>query len=58
MKKEYERSLYRLFSDPATVPVQALDQPQTVDGVTYNVAFVKSDLVREGGHGRRTPFGP
>lgn len=47
MKREYERSLFRLFSNPAAVPVQALDQPQTVDGVTYNVAFVKSELVRD-----------
>lgn len=46
VKEEYERSLFRLLSRPGEVQVQAL-APKTIDGVAYNVAFVKSDLVKD-----------
>jgi zinc protease len=42
IKKEYERSLFRLFAEPGAFQVQALDEPKTVDGVTCSVALVKS----------------
>ena len=41
--RQYERSILRLFSAPDAVEVQALDEPRTVDGVTYRVARVKSE---------------
>jgi hypothetical protein len=45
--EEYERSFYRLFSNPGGVAVQALPEPRTIDGVTYRVAFVKSEIVKD-----------
>ena len=45
--QEWERSLFHLFGDPSSIQVQAADEPQTVDGVTYNVAYVKSDKVHD-----------
>jgi hypothetical protein len=46
-RQNWERSLYRLFGHPEQVEVQALAEPQTVDGTSYRVAFVKSDVVKE-----------
>ena len=46
VRKEYERSLFRLFGSPAAYQVQALE-PKTVDGVAYNVALVKSEAVKD-----------
>jgi zinc protease len=47
VKEEWERSLFRLFGVPEGVSVQAAEAPRTIDGVTYQVAYVKSDLVRD-----------
>jgi hypothetical protein len=44
-KEEFERSLFRIFRQPEQLEVQALPEPRTVDGASYSVAFVKSDLV-------------
>src|SRR5262249_17799560 len=41
----FERSLFHLLGHPETVTAQALPEPKTIDGVTYHVAFVKSDKV-------------
>ncbi len=46
-REGYERSLFHLFAHPEEVPAQALPEPQTIDGVKYNVAYVKSDQVRD-----------
>ncbi len=46
-RKDYESSLYHLFSAPENFQVQALGQPETVEGVECRVAFVKSELVRD-----------
>jgi hypothetical protein len=46
VKKEYERSLFHLFGSPATCQLQALG-PKSVDGVSYEVALVKSDAVKD-----------
>ena len=43
LKKQYERSILRLFAGPGAFQVQALDEPRTVDGVTFRVAQVKSE---------------
>jgi hypothetical protein len=47
LKKQYERSMLRLFAEPGAFQVQALDEPRTVDGVTYSVALVKSETTRD-----------
>ena len=47
LKKQYERSILRLFAEPGAFQVQALDEPRTVDGVTYRVALVKSETTRD-----------
>jgi hypothetical protein len=47
IKKEYERSLFRLFGSPDAFVVQALDEPQTVDGVSYTTALVKSEVTKD-----------
>ena len=47
VKGRYERSLFRLFGHPETVPVQALPEPRTIDGVSYRVAFVKSEATKD-----------
>jgi zinc protease len=44
-RKGYESSLYRVFGSPDDLEVQALSEPRTVDGVSYSVAFVKSEVV-------------
>ena len=47
LRQGWERSLYRLFGHPETLELQALPEPQTVDGTSYRVAFVKSEAVKE-----------
>ena len=47
VKQDYERSLFRLFGHAGEIPVQAMPEPQTVDGVAYEVAFVKSELLKD-----------
>ncbi len=47
LKKQYERSFFRLFAEPAAYQVQALDEPKTVDGLTCSVALVKSETTRD-----------
>jgi hypothetical protein len=47
VSEDYERSLYHLLGHPDQLEVQALPDPQTVDGTTYKVAFVKSDKVKD-----------
>ena len=46
-RQSWERSLYRLFGHPEQVQIQALPEPQIVDGTSYRVAFVKSDVIKE-----------
>jgi len=46
-RQSWERSLYRLFGHPEQVELQALAEPQSVDGASYRVAFVKSDVIKE-----------
>ncbi len=46
VQADYQRSLFHVFAHPEELDVQALD-PQTVDGVKYNVAFVNSDVVKD-----------
>jgi len=46
MKKQYERSMFHLFAEPGAYQVQAME-PRTVDGVAYNVAFVKSEDTKD-----------
>jgi len=46
-RQGWERSLFRLFGHPREVELQALPEPKTVDGVAYQVAFVKSELVKD-----------
>ena len=38
--KDWERSLWRLFSEPAAVELSALEAPEVVDGVSYRAAAV------------------
>jgi zinc protease len=47
VRQAWERSLYRLFGHPEGLELQALPEPQTIDGTTYRVAFVKSETVRD-----------
>jgi zinc protease len=47
VKQEWERSFFHLFSDPASVQVQAADKPETIGGVSYRVGHVKSDVVHD-----------
>jgi zinc protease len=47
LAKQYERSLYHLFSDPAKLTVQALGEPVKIGNTSYKAAFVKSDRIRE-----------
>ncbi len=47
LRKQYERSFFRLFAEPGAYQVQALDEPRTVDGVTCSVALVKSETTRD-----------
>lgn len=46
-KRQYETSFFRLFGHGDDLEVRALDQPRVIDGVSYRVATVKSDLVRD-----------
>jgi hypothetical protein len=43
LRKQYERSILRLFAEPGAFLVQALDESRTVDGVTCSVALIKSE---------------
>jgi hypothetical protein len=43
MKNEFEHSLFKLFGDFSDLKVEALEEPKTVDGVSYTVAVVKSE---------------
>lgn len=45
-RAEYERSLFHVFAHPEELSLQAMP-PQTADGVQYQVAFVKSDAVKD-----------
>jgi TolB-like protein len=47
LRRQYERSILRLFAEPGAFQVQALDESRTVDGVTYSVALVKSETTRD-----------
>jgi hypothetical protein len=47
LSRQYERSILRLFAEPGTFQVQALDQSRAADGVTYSVALVKSSTTRD-----------
>jgi zinc protease len=47
MKEEWERSLFRLFGAAGDLPVQALPEARTVDGVRHDVALVASEHVRD-----------
>ncbi len=47
VRQGWERSLYRLFGHPEDLELQALPEPQTIDGTPYRVAFVKSEAVKE-----------
>ena len=47
LRKQYERSILRLFAEPGAFQVQALDEPRTVDGVTCRVALIKSGTTRD-----------
>jgi hypothetical protein len=38
--KDWERSLWRLFGDPGSVELSALDTPEVVDGVSYRSAVL------------------
>jgi zinc protease len=47
LRKQYERSFFRLFAEPGAYQVQALDEPRTVDGVICSVALIKSETTRD-----------
>jgi len=47
LRRQYERSILRLFAEPGAFLVQALDESRTVDGVTYSVALIKSETTRD-----------
>ena len=46
VRERYERSFFRLFGHPESYELQELE-PQTVDGVSYRTALVKSELVHD-----------
>ena len=46
VKADYARSLFHIFAHPEELELQATPA-QTADGASYNVAFVKSDVVRD-----------
>jgi zinc protease len=45
--KGYETSLYRVFGFPNDLEVQALSEPRTLDGVSHQVAYIKSELAAD-----------
>ena len=47
LAKQYERSLFHLFSDPAKLRVQALNEPMKVNGTRYRAALVTSERIHE-----------
>ena len=46
-KKGFETSFYRLFRDPSAIEIQALSEPQTIDGASYQVAYVRNEMVTD-----------
>ena len=47
LAKQYERSLYHLFSDPAKLKLQALEEPVKIGNATYRAALVQSDRIHD-----------
>lgn len=47
LRRKYEQSFFRLFGEPGAFQVQALGEPKTLDGVTYEVALVKSETIKD-----------
>ncbi len=47
LRRQYERSILRLFSEPGAFQVEALDEPRTVDGVVLRAARVRSETTRD-----------
>lgn len=47
VRRDWERSLFHLFSNPASLEVQALDEPRTIEGMTCRVALVRSERVTD-----------
>jgi len=47
LRRQYERSILRLFAAPGAFQVQAQDESRTVDGVVCNVALIKSETTRD-----------
>ncbi len=47
IQKEYERSLFHLLGHPDDLAIEAEPELQTIDGVAYHVADVKSDKVTD-----------
>ncbi|MEO5616224.1 MAG: pitrilysin family protein [Candidatus Eisenbacteria bacterium] len=45
--EEYSQSLFNLFANSAKLQVQAMPESKTVDGVKYDVALVKSEVVKD-----------
>lgn len=45
--KDYQKSLWRLFSTPDAVELLALDTPETIDGVKYNAAAVQGSKLQD-----------
>ncbi len=47
IKRDFENSLFHVFSNADELEIQALGEPQTLDGVSYRVGFVHSEAVRD-----------
>ena len=47
VRQGWERSFYHLFGHADEVEIQALAEPQMIEGTAYRVAFVKSDAVKD-----------
>jgi zinc protease len=47
LREEYERSFFRLFGQPDAYQVQMLPEPKVVDGVSYVVAVVRSEVIKD-----------
>ena len=47
VRKDYASSLFRIFSEPGALKVQALSKPATVEGVECTVGLVQSETVRD-----------
>ena len=46
-KEGYERSFFHLFGSPDEIQIQAAEAPKSIDGVSYNVAYVKSAQIHD-----------